>query len=140
MPKQILKTDNRRLKDILQKSRLLQKLEDIALPRLPIEFQTRVKIASFSEGRLKFVVSSGMWATRLRYAFPDIMPKLKTHPMFKSLRQMDCAIVPEDFKPQAPPSNHKISAETAELLNDVASMTADPELSAALARLAKSRD
>lgn len=138
MPKQILRSHSARLAELVKHSRSLQKLEKIILPLLDPALQNQVRLASFAQGCVKFVVPSGMWATKLRYTFPDLMHKLKALPQFSQISRLEVSIVPDNSRESAPlPPATPMPASVSQSLEDLAEFTRDESLKASLRRLAK---
>jgi hypothetical protein len=50
----------------------LKKLQTTVFIYLPEELKPHCRIANYEAGVLKFAVASPAWATRLRYAIPDL--------------------------------------------------------------------
>lgn len=51
----------------------LKKLQTTVFIYLPEELKPHCRVANYEAGILKFAVASPAWATRLRYAIPDLL-------------------------------------------------------------------
>lgn len=80
--------------------------------------------AKLHKDTLVLVVDSAAWATRLRYAIPDILKILVTQPLFQEVKKIRYLVAPqlEDTttkKPKTPlsPQNEKLWRELLQELN-----------------------
>jgi hypothetical protein len=137
MTKSLLATCRPPLRAILKQCQQLERLAALVMPLLSPELRAKAKIASYRQGCLHFIVPNGTWGTKLRYTFPEIQPKLTQYPEFQQLTRCECSIDLEAMPVAQTPPAPKLSAATAQLLQDVAQHTPNRELSAALLRLAR---
>lgn len=88
MSQQILASSGETLRGILLQCRQLQAWQKQIEPLIPEELREHCLVASYRSGCLKFVVSSAVWATRLRYCFPDLLANLRKFPAWHDLKKM----------------------------------------------------
>jgi hypothetical protein len=137
MSQQILSSPGKTLSDVLAHSKQLSAMQREIDKILPEEFKPYCQVASLNQGCLKFVASSAVWATRLRYFFPELLSRLRKQRKWSHLTGLDCKIVLTDTVTQKPKIKLRLSPEVAETINDVADGIKDPTLSQAMKRLAK---
>jgi hypothetical protein len=95
---------------------------------------------SFEGGRLTITVPSPAWASRLRQQETGLVRALRTDPEFRALRDIKVRIQPTDpvvrSELPAPRGPSRLSTQAARLVRSVAETVSDPQLRAALERLA----
>lgn len=128
---------NQSLKNIVEKTQHIITLNTIWMQLPKNDWASQANIGSFNEGRLVLSVINGAFATRIRYAIPEITALLRTHPAFESLKEINCHILQEHrsnempFSPRSLPNNiHKLMADTAKYITY-------PPLKAILLRLGR---
>lgn len=137
-----------KLNQILQQSRFrklyggasqLQNLDLIVKLYLSDNLKLNSQVTRYEKGILTISVNSGAWATQLRYQAPSLKQQLTMHPEFSDLQSIKNRVIKgiqakkaAQFRPMK-----KLSPENAELFRSAAEATEDPELSKALAKLAK---
>jgi hypothetical protein len=82
------------LKPYLEKTDRLIKLNKIWLAIGKPEWVSNSSIANFEKGCLTLAVDNAAWATRVRYASPQILKELIRYDIFTSLQEIKCKIVP----------------------------------------------
>ena len=99
---------------------------------------------NFEGGRLTVTVRSPAWASRLRQQEVALVRSLRADPAFRSLRDIKVRIEPTDpiVKPAPSPTRNasRIPSQAARLVKSVADTVSDPQLRAALERLAAHGD
>jgi len=99
----------------------------------------------YEQGSLTIAAYSAAWASRLRQQQTGLIERLRREPGMAALRDLSVRIVPKGesdpaaelrtlFEHRKPPQ--RLSPESARLLREVADRVSDPDLSAALNRLA----
>lgn len=73
------------LAKLLSKTKTSQNLEPVFHMMLDENLAKHCKIASYDGSKLAVMVTNTSWATRLRYAIPDIIKNLKIQPEFKTI-------------------------------------------------------
>jgi hypothetical protein len=95
---------------------------------------------NFEGGRLTVTVRSPAWASRLRQQEAGLVRSLRADPVFRGLRDIKVRIQPTDpvMKPMPTPMRgpSRIPSQAARLVRSVAETVTDPQLRAALERLA----
>ncbi len=91
--------------------------------------------AHLDAGVLTLLTDSPVWSSRLRFFTPELERHLT--PRHGSIVACRIRVRPQTSVPSPKPANHKLSANTARHLIEVASGIEDPRLAAALRRLAK---
>lgn len=79
------------LKPYFEKAESLAKLNNtwsIAMQ----DFAEHCKVANFEKGELLLLVRNAAWATRIRYAIPEILKTLSSFPEFFSLSRIQCKV------------------------------------------------
>lgn len=100
------------------------------------EWQTNCQVVNFENGQLTLLVNHSGWATKVHYATPELIAKLKSDQQFATLRTIKTKIKaaplvePEQTKPRRLPLLAK------QLLESTASQIADPKLKKSLLKLA----
>jgi hypothetical protein len=94
----------------------------------------------FEGGRLTITVRSPAWASRLRQQENGLVRALRAEPEFRALRDIKVRIEPTDplAKPAPTPVRgpSRIPSQASRLVRSVAETVSDPQLRAALERLA----
>lgn len=103
------------------------------------ELALHTRIANFRNDILIIETESSAWATRLRYAIPELLKKLKVHPELKTLRNIQWYIQPINSAAIKTTAKKPISlsSQDAQLLQDTADCTENEKLKTALQNLAK---
>ena len=98
---------------------------------------------NFEGGRLTVTVRSPAWASRLRQQEVALVRSLRADPAFRALRDIKVRIEPTDpiIKPVPQPrGTSRVPTQAARLVRSVAETVTDPQLRAALERLADLSD
>lgn len=127
---------NRVLRRILQGTEELVKLTPIFKQAVGQEFAAHCHLAKINDGKLIVIIDSPVWATKFRYATPDILKNLCIHPEFKRVRELVCRIsfvaqVKTIVKPRP-----VLSSESANFIVSAAKGIKNSGLKRALLRLA----
>ena len=134
-----LMVGNKQLCKLLNNSRHFQKIESLLFEVLPVNFVTHIELQSYEQGILVLTASNSNWAGKLRFFLPQISRDLKKYFYFKELKDIKIKIITEHTnqnklnivqKKPFPASVKKSLLETANSIED-------PELSAALKKLAQ---
>lgn len=137
MHKKVLDNSGKLLANILGQCKQLAKLQAVVEPLLPIELRAHVHIASYQQGCLNFVASGPIWATRLRYQFPELITGLRASPRFRGLKSCNVLISLENQNLERDPRRAYISEQASSTIKEFADTVADDDLQAALIRLSK---
>ncbi|MBA2653955.1 MAG: DUF721 domain-containing protein [Gammaproteobacteria bacterium] len=80
-------------KPLMDKTANLQRLNAV-WSIIMQEWAEHCVVADFEKGELLLQVRNAAWATRVRYAVPEIIKKLGGHAEFKLLNKIKCKISP----------------------------------------------
>lgn len=131
---------NRGLGRLLDRAKTLQRVEQWLKRHLEGPLASHCRVANINGSVLVLQVDSPAWAGRLRYQAPKLMAQL---PDWSELRQVERIAVtvrppelrtPTPVRPVAP-----LSPKSAAEIEAAAETVTDPQLSAALRRLARNR-
>jgi hypothetical protein len=94
------------------------------------------------DGLLVVTADSSAWAAKLRHQQQSLASRLRSRPDLAGLRRLVVKVAPPDTIPPASSSARAfhISTEAKQVLADAAEHIEDPELQAALRRLARRRN
>lgn len=87
-------SQNTTLFHLVNRAQSLSNLQSSLKKHLPIDCQTRCKIAKYSEDVLTLSVENGNWLHKLRYLENTLLAKLKQEPIFHSIKKIKYAIDP----------------------------------------------
>ena len=93
-------------------------------------------VASWREGTLLLIVTDGHWATRLRYQQKRLQRQLQVFEEFANLTRILFKVQPPTVQQGAAGHTMDLSNQAAETLQATAECISDPNLRAALERLA----
>jgi hypothetical protein len=125
------------LRCLLERAAELQRLTEAVRALLPMPLDEHCRAASLHGDALVLVCDSPAWATRLRYQAPSLLDELQRRCGLRA-RTLRVRVSPEETPPIAPPRRRlRLSAASAELLEQTAQATEDTALRAALLRLAR---
>ncbi len=108
--------------------------------KLPKEFVPHTKLASLRDGCLVLLADTPAWATRLRYATPQILQQLSLCQEFASVRSIRVRVVRPDIPGGQTGRRNGMTDRAAAALRRQAGVTKDCRLRTALERLAKNKD
>lgn len=99
----------------------------------------QVRPIRYTEGKLLLRASSPVWVSKVRHLHETLTQELRQQALFRELRGLEVRAAPRqnaktDKRSSAP---RELSTDTRLLLNAIANEIADPDLRAALARLAR---
>jgi len=125
------------LAGLLAKADALLRLEQRLHAQLAPALRPLCKVASFRDGRLLVVVSSGQWATHLRYQERRLCQALQELPEFAGLTRILLKVQPPVIQSQGRGACPPPPASAAHSLHACAENCNDPALQRALEKLAK---
>lgn len=131
----VLTGDDESQNRLLHKARQLQRLQSRLQSLLPAELAAHVQIANLRGTQLVLTADGSAWASRLRYLSADLLRQLQTAGW--SCQHIDVKVASRFAPPSNPKKPRSISATARHLLQQTAQHIDDPELAAALARLAR---
>jgi len=125
---------------LVQRSRLLQHIDELFQTHLPLFIGQHCRIVNIRDKTLVIHTDSAAWASRLRYMIPELLDYWQADKQLSALdiTEIDIKIrpLPEVRKIPQAPSVPKISAQSAALLRRLADSIAHPELKSVLLSLA----
>ncbi|MFP5348532.1 MAG: DciA family protein [Gammaproteobacteria bacterium] len=137
----------KRLNAFIERKFLRAVGEDVRLSALwaglaPPDLVSHFRPVAYTHGQLTLHADSPVWASRLRHQQQAIRDRLKSDPYFQDLVKLTVRAVPHGAGDLGVPAVPRCQAKrfsrlTATLLGQVAQGETDPELRAALERLAK---
>ncbi|MET0045491.1 MAG: DciA family protein [Candidatus Thiodiazotropha sp. 6PLUC3] len=104
---------------------------------LPAPLDQQLKATVLQAGTLSLFVSSPVWASRLRYATPQLIAQLKREGL--TIERVRTRILPnQSAAPSRPKQRMRcLSSENSEMLRHTAASIIDPKLSEALLKLSR---
>lgn len=132
----VLLREAKPLKALLGHAQRLGHLQRLLDSQLQPAAREHCHVGSWKEGTLTLVVNNGHWATRLRYQQKRLQRQLQLFDEFANLMQIRFVVRPATV--QHEPSGHAIdlSTDAAATIQSTADGISDPNLRAALERLA----
>ena len=104
---------------------------------LPAPLDQQLKATVLQAGVLSLFVSSPVWASRLRYAVPQLLEQLRQHGLgverIRTRILLEAGKKPSSLKHKTP----SLSKHNGEILRQTAAAIRDPDLSEALLRLSR---
>ncbi|MFC3606592.1 DUF721 domain-containing protein [Stutzerimonas tarimensis] len=126
----------RPLKALFSEAQRLSRLQQLLESQLPPAARTHCRVASWRAGTLLLIVTDGNWATRLRYGQRRLQQGLQSLPEFAGLARIVFKVRPSGKAAAPSRPRPELSPRAAYSLQATAAGIADPQLRAALERLA----
>ncbi|NWA23863.1 DUF721 domain-containing protein [Pseudomonas gingeri] len=124
------------LKAIFGHAQRLAHLQRLVESQLQPAAREHCHVASWREGSLLLIVTDGHWATRLRYQQKRLQRQLQAFEMFEGLTRILFKVQPPTVQQGAAGHTMDLSVNAAKTIQDTADGISDPNLRAALERLA----
>lgn len=128
--------DAKPLKAIFHHAERLARLQRLLESQLQPAAREHCHVASWREGSLLLIVTDGHWATRLRYQHKRLLRQLAEFPEFANITRIHFKVQPPQVAQGAKGHTLDLSTNAAEGIQSVAEGISDPNLRAALERLA----
>ncbi|WP_426149841.1 DUF721 domain-containing protein [Pseudomonas sp. DC3000-4b1] len=138
-PPAVLLREARPLKALLSQAQRLSQIKKLLDTQLQPAAREHCHVAAWREGSLLLVVTDGHWATRLRYQQRRLQQGLQGMPEFAGLTRILFKVQPSVGPRRASGLGLNLSDTAAESLQAAAEGVTDPNLRAALERLARHR-
>jgi hypothetical protein len=134
----LLKKQSGALQHSLEHSLRLKQLDYAIKALLPEELASHCRIANLRKNRVVMQADSTAWATRLRYQTPEILKQLQEYNALQGIKSIQVTVAPAS-KPRGKTRRQArpLSEQNARIIRSAAESLADPELAAALRRLAR---
>jgi hypothetical protein len=124
------------LKALFSAAQRLTQLQRLLESQLQPAAREHCHLASWREGCLLLIVTDGHWATRLRYQQKRLQRQLQQLDEFAGLQRILFKVQPPSGQVRAPERSIVLSNCAAESIQTTADGISDPNLRAALERLA----
>ncbi|MDF2866915.1 MAG: RNA-binding protein [Gammaproteobacteria bacterium] len=137
-PIQTWLTDTRRLQNIISKAHYLNELSIVVRNHLAEDLANHCEVANYEVGKLKLMVTSSVWASRLRFYIPSLLKTLQKTSIFSQLQSIELS-VSASYQPlvKPPTKTLALSLTSADLITMAAQSVTDANLQQALLRLAQ---
>ncbi|WP_421548606.1 DUF721 domain-containing protein [Pseudomonas sp. QD4] len=132
----VLLREAKPLKAIFGHAQRLAHLQRLVESQLQPAAREHCHVASWREGSLLLIVTDGHWATRLRYQQKRLQRQLVEFNEFASLTRILFKVQPPTVPQGAAGHTMDLSSNAAETIQATANGISDPNLRAALERLA----
>jgi hypothetical protein len=90
--KQLLQTQDSALQRIFSKVQQLKQLNDVFMQALDPTLKKYCIVANVHVDKLVILTQNAAIATQLRFAVPDLLPKLQSHPLLKDIKTIECRV------------------------------------------------
>ena len=133
-----LQTPSEQLSPLLTQVRLLHRVTKILRGALGNPLAEHCQAANLDGTTLVISTDSSAWAAQLRYRLTTLLSQLQDRSDLPAIEQLRIRVLPGNVAPPAPAARRlAISSEAAAVISHVAENTTDPQLQAALRRLAR---
>lgn len=89
---EVLQQHNSALREILNKVHILNELNSFVKPLLDPKIAQYCEVANFFPDKIVLVTKNSSIATTIRFTAPDLLPKLKQHPLLKNILKITCKV------------------------------------------------
>lgn len=135
-PGDLLKTHST-LKGLFHQARAVERMQVLVNSVLEPAAREHCRAASYKDGLLRLLVTDSQWATRIRYQQKRLIRQLQAYSEFATLTKIHCKVQPPLVKNATPVRKMRRSEVAAESLIETSRQIEDPNLRAALERLAR---
>lgn len=135
-PGDLLKTHSA-LKGLFRQARAIERMQVLLDSVLEPAAREHCRAASYRDGVLRVLVTDSQWATRVRYQQKRLIRQLQAYAEFATLTKIHCRVQPPLVKKTPPVRKMRRSIVAAETLLETSREISDPNLRAALERLAR---
>ncbi|MGY2170210.1 DUF721 domain-containing protein [Pseudomonas gingeri] len=132
----VLLREAKPLKAIFGHAQHLAHLQRLVESQLQPAAREHCHVASWREGSLLLIVTDGHWATRLRYQQKRLQRQLQAFDVFIGLNRILFKVQPPTVQQGAVGHTMDLSINAAQTIQETADGISDPNLRAALERLA----
>ncbi|MFA5676794.1 MAG: DciA family protein [Pseudomonas sp.] len=135
-PGDLLRTHST-LKGLFRQARAVERMQVLIDSVLEPAAREHCRAASYQDGVLRLLVADSHWATRIRYQQKRLIRQLQAYAEFTTLTKIHCKVQPPLVKKSPPVRKMRRSIVAAESLFETSQHIEDPNLRAALERLAR---
>ena len=135
-PGDLLRTHST-LKGLFRQARAIERMQALLDSVLEPAAREHCLVASYNNGLLRLLVADSQWATRVRYQQKRLIRQLQAYETFATLTKIHYKVQPPLVKKAPPVRKMKRSIVAAETLVETSREITDPNLRAALERLAR---
>lgn len=128
--------ETKTLKSLFGEAQRLARLQQLLESQLQPAARPHCRVASWRGGYLLLIVGDGQWATHLRYQQKRLLRQLRQFGEFAELAQILFKVQPSPPAQRSAGRQPRLSEDAAQTLRSAASSIEDPNLRAALERLA----
>ncbi|MDE1166841.1 MAG: DUF721 domain-containing protein [Pseudomonas sp.] len=132
----VLLREAKPLKALFSQAQRLSHLQRLLESQLQPAARAHCYVASWREGNLLLIVTDGHWATRLRYQQNRLLRQLQALQEFNGLTRIQLKVQPPTVQTTTGGHGVDLSPVAAESIQATAESITDPNLRAALERLA----
>ncbi|MEK7323365.1 MAG: DUF721 domain-containing protein [Pseudomonadota bacterium] len=133
-----LQTPSEQLSPLLTQVRLLHRLTGVLRGVMGSPLAEHCQAANLDGATLVISTDSPVWAAKLRYQLTTLLTQLQARGDLPPIEQLRIRVLPANQVRPAPAARRlAISSEAAAVISHVAENTTDPQLQAALRRLAR---
>jgi len=138
----VLQQDSKILHDLLLKVKHLKQLSNILAEHLDAKLASHCQVVNLDNHCLIVITDNAIWATQFRFQIPNLLPKLRQHPLLYQLKTINCKIRPTTGQYQIPEAHQppvmlRISPRTAEMILAAASTIKHDKLQAVMQKIAE---
>ncbi|MBU0744211.1 MAG: DUF721 domain-containing protein [Gammaproteobacteria bacterium] len=95
---EIFKKNNSLITKLINKLKDSRDLEIIFRAAIDTNLAKHCHFANYKNSELTVIVTNTSWATRFRYAIPDILKQLRIQPEFKDISRIRYTITPSEIQ------------------------------------------
>jgi hypothetical protein len=137
-----IENDSRDLQTVYAKINMLDQLSSKVMIHLDATIAKYCQVANLVNGKLTLIVANGSVATQLRFQVNDVLRKIRQDPSLKHITSIECKVRPSQnqissrLSTKAPKTMPALSAQTADIVKNIAESIDDPELREVMTRIA----
>lgn len=111
----ILKKDDSNLKKLIKKALSSENLSHVFKTSVDQNLAKYCQFANYKKSTLTLIVTNSSWATKLRFAIPDIIKTLQVNPEFNDISKIKYVIAPNELKTARKSKTIKLTGENEKL-------------------------
>lgn len=126
---------------LVTRTRQLKRLTSLFRSHIDKELAPHCYLSNIGETEITVYIDSAAWATRIRFQVPQLIPMLReSNPVFSNLENIKIKVLTPSGDTASPAplrTGPNMSEENANGINSLSESIDDPDLQAALTRLAR---